>query len=137
MTGKPDSEDEVWRHEAAYWGYAESANLDSFLSFWHEDGIAWYSSQSIPLNKAGFRQHVADALARLRSDTLSFKPNPLSVRVYGDTAITYFELHTRAIKEDGSEFIEHERATHTWLRTENGWKLISGMQSPLAGLEII
>ena len=59
MTTRLSFEDEVWRYEEAYWGYARAADVDGFLSLWHEDGIAWYSSQSLPSDKEGFRQHVA------------------------------------------------------------------------------
>lgn len=131
MTTEQNPEDEVWGREEAYWGYARVADVEGFLSLWHEDGIAWYSSQALPADKEGFRQHVAQAFASLQSESLGFEPRRLSVRIYGNTAVTYFELHTGAVTKGGAEFIEQERATHSWLHTDNGWKLISGMQAPL------
>jgi hypothetical protein len=31
--------DEVWSQEVAYWEYLKTANLDSYMSLWHEDVV--------------------------------------------------------------------------------------------------
>ena len=79
MALKPNPEDEVWSQEIAYWGYAKVADLDSFISLWHEDGIGWPNNQPTPVNREGARKHVAEAFEALRLDSLSIDIKPLSV----------------------------------------------------------
>ena len=131
MALKPKPEDEVWSQEVAYWRYAETADLDNFISLWHEDGIGWPNNQPAPVNKEGARKHVAEAFDSLQLDSLSIDIKPLSVRIYGDIGITYFETHTSVTTKDGIKVSESDRATHTWLRTDKGWKIIGGMEAPL------
>ena len=131
MALKPKPEDEVWSQEVAYQRYAETADLDNFISLWHEDGIGWPNNQPAPVNKEGARKHVAEAFDSLQLDSLSINIKPLSVRIYGDIGITYFETHTSVTTKDGIKVSESDRATHTWLRTDKGWKIIGGMEAPL------
>ena len=137
MALKPNPEDEVWSQEIAYWGYAKVADLDCFISLWHKDGIGWPNNQPTPVNREGARKHVAEAFEALRLDSLSIDIKPLSVRIYGDVGITYFETRSSVTTKDGTKVSEHDRATHTWLRTEKGWKIIGGMEAPLVSPETI
>jgi ketosteroid isomerase-like protein len=131
MASKPKPEDELWNHEIAYWRYAEAADLNNFMSLWHEDGIGWPNNQPAPVNKQDARNHVAGAYDTLRLDSISIDIKPLSVRLYGDIGITYFETRSSVTTKDGIKVTEHDRATHTWLRTNKGWKIIGGMEAPL------
>lgn len=131
MMTRPNLEDEVWNHELAYWGYAETADLDNFISLWHEDGIGWPNNQPAPVNKENARKHMAGVFETLQLDSLRIEIRPLSVRIYGDVGITYFETRSSVTTKDGTKIAERDRATHTWLRTDQGWKIIGGMEVPL------
>ncbi len=131
MTERPNPENELWNYEVAYWRYAEAADLDNFISLWHEDGIGWPNNQPAPVNKEGARKHVAESFNALQLDSLSINIKPLSVRIYDDIGITYFETHTSVTTKDGIKVSESDRATHTWLHTDKGWKIIGGMEAPL------
>ncbi len=131
MTERPNPENELWKYEVAYWRYAEAADLDNFISLWHEDGIGWPNNQPAPVNKEGARKHVAESFNALQLDSLSINIKPLSVRIYDDIGITYFETHTSVTTKDGIKVSESDRATHTWLHTDKGWKIIGGMEAPL------
>ena len=128
---KQNPKDEVWSHEVTYWEYAEAADLNNFMSLWHEDGIGWPNNQPTPVNREGARQHVAEALDALQLESISIDVKPLSVHIYGDIGITYFEKRSAVTTKDGIKISERDRATHTWLRTDEGWKIIGGMEAPL------
>jgi ketosteroid isomerase-like protein len=131
MTEKPNPEDEVWNYEVAYWRYAEAADLDNLMSLWHENGIGWPNNQPTPVNREGARQHVAEAFEALQLESISIDVKPLSVHIYGGIGITYFEKRSTVTTKDGIKVTEHDRATHTWLRTDKSWKIIGGMEAPL------
>ena len=134
MTARPDLEDEVWSQEVAYWEYRKAADLDSYLSLWHEDVIGWPNNQSSPMNKDGIHQVVAGKLAAIQLETATVELKPMSVRVFNNVGLAYYEAHTRATTKAGADIATQERFTHTWLRTENGWKIIGGMSAPLSRL---
>lgn len=132
MTTKSNLEDEVWNQEVAYWEYIKTADLDSFRSLWHDDVIGWPNNKSSPMNKDGIYQLVAGILASIQPETATIEIKPVSVRVYNNNiGITHYEVHTRATTKAGAEIDTQERFTHTWLRTENDWKIIGGMNAPL------
>jgi ketosteroid isomerase-like protein len=123
---------DVWSQEVAYWDYLKAADLDHLLSLWHEDGVGW-PEQPSPLNIAAARPLFAEVLASLQLESCTFELRPISVRVYNNSVcITHYEAHKRLVTKDGAEIASHTKCTHTWLRTENGWKMIGGMEAPLA-----
>jgi ketosteroid isomerase-like protein len=130
MTVDQNLVDGLWSREVAYWEYAKAADLTSYLSLWHEDVVAWPNNQPSPIDKDSLRQIVDRGLASIQFKSVDLKP--LSVRIYGDTGIVYYEVNSVAITKDGTEIATHERLTHTWLQTQNGWKIIGGMSAPLA-----
>jgi ketosteroid isomerase-like protein len=135
MTTRSNLEDEVWSQEVAYWDYLKAGDLDSFRSLWHEDVIAWPNNQSSPMNKDGIYQLVVGILAAIQKETATIEIKPISVLVYNnEVGITYYEVHTRAMTTADAEIDTQERFTHTWLKTEDGWKIIGGMSAPLPRL---
>jgi len=132
MTARPNLEDEVWSQEVAYWEYLKAADLDSYLSLWHKDVIGWPNNQASPMNKDGIHQLAAGILAEIQLEPATVELKPMSVRVFNNNVgIAYYEAYTRATTKAGTEIAIQERFTHTWLRTENGWKIIGGMSAPL------
>ena len=124
-------ENEVWSLEQDYWKYVKAADVDSFLSLWHEDVIAWPNNKSMPVNKEGILQLFTGVFAMFPIESANIDVTPVSVRIYGDTGIVYYEVHTRLTAKDGTEMDTHERFTHTWLKRGEGWKIIGGMSAPL------
>jgi hypothetical protein len=130
MTTTRNLEDEVWSAELAYWGYFKAADLASFVACWHDDGVAW-AIQPAPTNKEAIRALLAPLLPTIESWEYELKP--MSVRVYNNSVgVTIFEAHKHARLVTGAEVTEVTKAIHTWLRTDNGWKIIGGMEAPLA-----
>jgi ketosteroid isomerase-like protein len=131
MTTKSSLEDEVWGQEVAYWEYVKAADLDSYLSLWHEEAVGWPNNQLTPMNRSNIYQLVDGALAALDLATYKVELKRMSVHVVGSIGITFYETYTQATMKTGAEISTRERMTHTWLRTRNGWKIIGGMSAPL------
>ena len=131
MQGKSDLTDEVWNQEVTYWEYLKALDLDAFLSLWHEDFIGWPNNQSVPINKDGMHKVVEEGFASIQVKSVAYELKRFSVSVYGDIGIVYYEAHAIAETKDGQEIATHERYTHIWMRTANGWKIIGGMSASL------
>lgn len=126
--------DELWHQEVAYWEYLKAADLDSYRSLWHEDVIGWPNNQPAPMDKDGIYQLVAGILASLQGPGSS-EIIRRSVRIYGNIGIAYYEAHITVTTKAGEIITTHERFTHTWLRSDNGWQIIGGMSAPLPGAQ--
>ena len=83
------------------------------------------------MNKGGIHQRVAGLLAAIELKSATVELKPMSVRLYGHVGVVHYEAHARAQTRTGTAIDDRERYTHTWLRTEQGWKIIGGMSAPL------
>ncbi len=82
---------------------------------------------------AAARQPIAEVLAPLQLECCTFELRPVSVRVYNNSvAIAHYEAHKRLVTNDGAEIAALTKCTHTWMRTAHGWRMIGGMEAPLA-----
>jgi hypothetical protein len=132
MNVRQNSEDEVWSQEVAYVEYLMTADLDSYLSLLHEDFMGWPNNLPAPLNKHNSHQFLTESLSAIQLDSATFEVKPTSVRVFDKVGVVLGEVHTCGITKAGVEIVSYEKFTHTWLLTEDGWKIIGGMSAPLA-----
>jgi len=60
---------------------------------------------------------------------LDYKLEPLSVRQYGNdiVIVMYRARSRRAGSKDGADVMSAYRMTHTWMKTDQGWRIIGGM----------
>ena len=135
MSTRSTPEDEVWEREVASWEHLKVGDLRSYLSLLHDDVVAWPSHRSAPVNKDAIFQHLVAMLPALQSRALDVELRRLSVRLFDDVGVVHYEAHTRLRGRLGRDLPDGERHrfTRTWLRTENGWKLIAGMSAPITG----
>jgi ketosteroid isomerase-like protein len=131
MHEESDLKNEIWSQEVAYWEYLKATDIDAFMSLWHDDFIGWPNNQPVLANKAGMHQLVAGGLDAIQIKSVTYELNPLSVRVFDDIGIVYYKAHVVVETVNGEEIATHERFTHTWLHTADGWKIIAGMSASL------
>ncbi len=63
---------------------------------------------------------------------LSSKVDDFKVKVYGNTAITSYALHTTRSDKSGP-FEKHERVTDTWIKMPNGkWQVVASHGSNIS-----
>lgn len=130
MTTGAADEDEVWAGEVAYWESLKAFDLERYASLWHESVVGWPHGQPAPIGKSMFVHIAGGAMATLRPGSGEVQLRRLAVHVQGDVGITYLQVHWWATTTAGADVRFDERITHTWLRTDEGWKIIGGMSSP-------
>ena len=119
------AEREVWDYEEAYCRYLNANDLNGFLSLWHQNFAGWPSTEAAPVGKAKIREIVAS-----HGQTQCQMAHP-TVHVFGNTAITYYELTLSSKGKDDKPETLVLKMTHTWLRTDSLWEIIGGMSAPL------
>ena len=109
----------------------KAADLRGFLALLHDHVRVWPSDRPEPMNKDAVFQHLVAMLPALQTRGLTVELKLLSLRVFGDVAVVHYEGHSRLAMRpsSASAYEERRRFTRTWLRTENGWLLIAGMNA--------
>ena len=131
MAGRSGAEEELWRQEQASWDYLKMGDLRGYLSLLHNDVMAWPRHASAPMNKDAIFQHTLPMISAFQSSGVTIDLKPLSIRVFGNVGIAQYQadIHLTVIRSTS----ERLRFTRTWLRTEDGWRLIAGMNARVAG----
>ena len=92
----------------------------------HDQFLGWPAIGSSVVDKEGLIAFITEEDAGV--DYCDFKfENPSGVRVIGDTAINHYRIRFMGRNLDGSNFREVIHVSHTWIKEESQWKLLSGM----------
>ena len=125
-----ENEKAVWKLENAYWEYVKAMDMDHYKALWHENFVGWPNWSSQPARK----DHITDWIANYtaKGDGLQW----FSIK-QGDSQATERIVFTAywvtALWADKAGHGEPTtlRITHTWIKTESGWKIIGGMSAPV------
>ena len=131
MPTRSAAEEELWGQELASWDYLKAGNLRGYLSLLHNDVMAWPRHASAPMNKDAIFQHTLAIISVFQPPGVIIELKPLSIRVLDNVGIAQYQADIHVTLKPSMD--ERLRFTRTWLRTENGWKLIAGMNAPVAG----
>jgi ketosteroid isomerase-like protein len=82
------------------------------------------------------KDHITDWLKNNTSKDLklqSYSIEQLAVRVTGDVTIDHYRIKLNWVKSDTSEVQRTDafRITHTWIRSNETWKILGGMSAPV------
>lgn len=100
----------------------------------HEDGRSWVTSEAAP--GIGWFEKNAErhaAAFNRRSQWLYWEIRPVSVRVFGDTALIHFWATRTMEEQDGSVTTFSHKQLNIWQRVEGRWAWIGGMADVTAG----
>jgi len=131
MAARSPAEEEIWRQEQASWDYLRTGNLSGYLSLLHDDVMAWPRHAPAPLNKNAIFQHILPMLSAFQSPGVTIRLEPLSIRVLGNVGVAQYQADIRLTAMGRTS--ERLQFTRTWLRTEDRWRLIAGMNAPVPG----
>jgi len=121
------AEQEVWTQEETYWRSLKADDRETYLGLWDERFIGWPQYEGAPASKEKIRQEYAPGTTA-RGKVLDYRLEPLSVRSYGnDVVITFFRATVTRGKPNGEVETHTSRLTHTWMKTDQGWRIIGGM----------
>jgi len=132
MSDPVNSEEEIRQHEIACLETLRALDLTTFLSFYHEDVYGWPGDQTGPVGKAAIGLAEAAEMEAIQPGTVTIELKTSQVRTFGEVGVIYCEMHFGAIMKDGAPLSTDLRWTHTWLRTQGGWKIIGGMSLPVS-----
>jgi ketosteroid isomerase-like protein len=125
---QPDNEQAVWKMETTYWEDVKALDLDSYRNLWHENFVGWPYSSSQPARK----DHITDWIKAYtgKGETLAwFELKPADSQATENLVVTDYWLTARWADKAGNGEPATTRVTHTWIRTDKGWKIISGMSA--------
>jgi ketosteroid isomerase-like protein len=121
--------EKVWSLEKDYWRYVQSNDLQKYRTLWHSDFLGWPSVSPVPLRK----DHITEWITAHTSkgETLkSYDLERLTTQVTGNFATITYRVRLTWADKNGPGQPSTTRIIHTWLRTNDGWQIISGMSAP-------
>src|SRR5215467_2229173 len=122
-------EQEVWGQEETYWRSLKADDRETYLRLWDERFIGWPRYEDAPADKERIRQEYAPGTTA-RGNVLDYKLEPVSARSYGnDAVITFYRATVSRGTPNGEVETRTSRLTHTWMRTDQGWRIIGGMSA--------
>jgi ketosteroid isomerase-like protein len=118
----------VWKLEHSYWEYVKAQDISSYRELWHPNFVGWPSVSSQPVRK----DHITDWITSNTAKGLhvgSYTLKPADSQTTGQIVVTHYWI-TYAWQDKGGSGEPHTlRVTHTWIKTDKGWQIISGMSA--------
>jgi len=125
-----ENEKAVWKLETNYWEDVKTLDLENYETLWHDNVIGWPYVNSQPARK----DHIADWITRYTDKGLRlqwFSINQVDSQSTDNLVVTHFWLTARWVNKDGHGEPATQRITHTWIKSDKGWQIISGMSAPI------
>jgi len=119
---------EVWQMEETYWRDVKGFDEARYMTLWHEKFLGWPQDQKMPIGKVALGEAVHRKFQR--KGTLDYEFLSKSVAVTGNVGITQYAVKSSFTGTDGQKTSFSSRVTHTWLKTDEGWKIVGGMSGP-------
>ena len=116
------TEDEVWDVVCAYAAAHQAEDLERYLSFFHDDFDGWYYGDSIVTSRADRESGLRHYYGII--DILDYRPERLSVSIYGEIAVVHYTIRLRVRWAGGAEEEWSEFWTDVLRRESGAWRLI-------------
>ena len=127
-------EQAVWQMEEVYWRDVKAGDVEHYLTLWHPDFVGWPCFAAEPSDKS----KIGDWVREIRDNHLKFtyQLQPKAVRVFGTVGVVQYAAEYVTEYGDGTRSGAGvwRKFTHTWLKTDGQWQIITGMcaaQEPL------
>ena len=117
------AESQIWALEQAYWEFNRDAKHEQIIATWHEKFLGWPDGEPRPIDKEEGTRYVRKNYAEPAS--YAFEIERAGIRILGNVAVNHYAVHLKW--KDGK--MRSMRITHTWVREENGWKVLGGMST--------
>lgn len=123
------AEKEVWQLEEKYWEFAQAYDLQSYRALWHEGFVGWPRSEAVPVGKS----KIGGWLERRKNagQSLRYKLQREAVRQIEGAVVAHYRVAVEWVAKDGKAESENSRITHTWMKVDGRWKIITGMSAPV------
>ncbi len=118
---------EVWQMEETYWRDVKGFDEAPYMTLWRDEFLGWPRDQKTPIGKVALGEAVHRKFQR--KGTLDYEFLSKAVGVTGDVGITQYGVKSSFTGTDGQKTSSSSRITHTWLKTDGGWKIVGGMSA--------
>lgn len=118
--------DMLWKLEEDYWVYVKNKDFANYINLW-DDNFIGYPSTNIIGGKSNITDWITD-MYKNNKGTFSYELERKVENVFGDIVIVLYDA-TAYWKGQGGAVLSKNtfKLTHTWKKTESGWKIIGGM----------
>jgi uncharacterized protein (TIGR02246 family) len=123
-----DAQKDVWATVESYNEAWNASDLDGFMSHFHADYRGWHNGMDTPSNRDSVRRWVELIMASEK--VLVSESTPLSIQIYGDTAIVHSVYAALVEHGNGQRKFERGRWTDILQRHDNRWLLIGDHGGP-------
>ncbi|MGA8149593.1 MAG: nuclear transport factor 2 family protein [Terriglobales bacterium] len=115
----------VWQKEETYWNLLKAKNEQKYLELWDDGFVGWPRFEAAPVHKDKITHFMSNR------SVLDYKLEPLSVREFGaDVVIVIYRAVIHSSDREGkNESTRTSRLLHTWMKSENEWRIIGGMSA--------
>jgi len=123
------AEEAVWKLEHSYWEFVKAQDLSSYRELWHPNFVGWPSVSPQPVR----RDHITDWITSNTAKGLHlvlYSLKPADSQTTGQLVVVHYWVTSAWQDKNGSGEPRTLRVTHTWIKTDKGWQIISGMSSP-------
>jgi len=116
----------MWSSENKFVAALIKGDTETFDAMWHEDLAYWPAGEDRPWSKRYGLKRI-NAWSGAEDGTLSTPMlEPIATKIMDDFSVTHYRLEYTVTDGDGAKSKRKIRITHTWFKTEDGWKLIGG-----------
>jgi ketosteroid isomerase-like protein len=124
---------DVWKNVETYWALDMAGDTAGFLAYFHADYKGWNYNNAIPGSKERATKFITHG--HKSSKTLVYDLQPVTVRVYGDTAFAHY-FWTRVAKDaEGKEKRESGRWTDILRKQAGKWVMVADHGGAIAAKE--
>jgi ketosteroid isomerase-like protein len=135
LTGRePAIAEAIWQLEQRYWQTLDDHDLQAHSALWHSEALGWPSRLPAPGGVEPILAVSQGLLAVIVPQSGEFVIDPETWAITGvndELALVHYVIRVTATLQDGGEFVLHDRYTHTWVLTDEGyWKILGGNSTP-------
>jgi ketosteroid isomerase-like protein len=119
----------IWKLENSYWEYVKAEDLTSYRALWHPNFVGWPSVSAEPVRKDHITDWITSNTAKGRH-LAGYSLKTADTQTTGQLIVVYYWVTFAWLDKSGAREPHTLRVTHTWIKTDKGWQIISGMSSP-------
>ena len=123
-----EEEFEVWALEEAYYRYAKENDPKGYLTLFSDMVIGWPTFDLHPKGRDKVSQWIGQVHSNPQ-EIWNYDIERYAIRSFGDVVVVHYRLRDYFVSANSGEEIRSNefRISHTWLRSDGRWQIISGM----------
>ncbi|MEN8245679.1 MAG: nuclear transport factor 2 family protein [Thermodesulfobacteriota bacterium] len=113
---------EVWKAVETDGELFKKGDVEGIMSLRHNDVLIWWSGKKVPYDKELLRNGYQSFIDFDKPQ--KWEINPLAIKIIGNMAIVFYSY-----KYSGNILAEHSRTMETWIKQDNKWLKLGGMDA--------